>query len=93
MPFEPGVIQLAPTTDPLGLVLGAYEATREREGSLLVLVPTDGWADATARPPGAAWVRGRLVDPPVGPRARGVAGRGGRAGHGARAGAAASRAP
>lgn len=44
MPFEPGVIQLAPTTDPLGLILGAYEATREREGSLLVLVPTDGWA-------------------------------------------------
>jgi primosomal protein N' (replication factor Y) (superfamily II helicase) len=42
--FEPGVVQLAPTTDPLPLVLSAYEATREREGSLLVLVPTDGWA-------------------------------------------------
>lgn len=42
--FVPGVIQLAPTTDPLTLVLGAYEATRQREGSLLVLVPTEGWA-------------------------------------------------
>jgi primosomal protein N' len=42
--FEPGVVQLAPTTDPLGLVLGAYEVTRERPGSLLVLVPTDAWA-------------------------------------------------
>jgi primosomal protein N' len=39
-----GVIQLAPTTDPLALVLGAYEATREAEGSLLVLVPTESWA-------------------------------------------------
>jgi primosomal protein N' len=42
--FEPGVVQLAPTTDPLGLVLGAYEVTRQRPGSLLVLVPTDAWA-------------------------------------------------
>jgi primosomal protein N' len=41
---EPGVIQLAPTTDPLALVLGAYEATRDAEGSLLVLVPTESWA-------------------------------------------------
>ena len=41
---SPGVVQLAPTTDPLGLVLASYEATRERPGSLLVLVPTDGWA-------------------------------------------------
>lgn len=40
----PGVIQLAPTTDPLALVLGAYEATRDAEGSLLVLVPTESWA-------------------------------------------------
>ncbi|HEV3187920.1 MAG TPA: hypothetical protein VGZ04_07715 [Acidimicrobiales bacterium] len=39
-----GVIQLAPTTDPLALVLGAYEATRDAEGSLLVLVPTESWA-------------------------------------------------
>ncbi|MGA7835765.1 MAG: hypothetical protein WCA31_11220, partial [Acidimicrobiales bacterium] len=42
--FGPGVIQLAPTTDPLALVLSAYDATREHEGSLLVLVPTEGWA-------------------------------------------------
>jgi primosomal protein N' len=39
-----GVIQLAPTTDPLALVLGAYAATRDVEGSLLVLVPTESWA-------------------------------------------------
>jgi primosomal protein N' len=42
--FEPGVVQLAPTTDPLPLVLHAYQATREAAGSLLVLVPTEGWA-------------------------------------------------
>jgi primosomal protein N' len=42
--YEPGVVQLAPTTDPLALVLGAYELTRERDGSLLVLVPTEAWA-------------------------------------------------
>jgi primosomal protein N' len=48
---EPGVIQLAPTTDPLALVLGAYEATRESPGSLVVLVPNERWA---------ARLRGRL---------------------------------
>jgi primosomal protein N' len=42
--FEPGVVQLSPTTDPLALILGAYDATRERTGSLLVLVPTEAWA-------------------------------------------------
>lgn len=42
--FEPGVIQLAPTTDPLGLVLHAYETTRTSPGSLLVVAPTDAWA-------------------------------------------------
>lgn len=47
----PGVIQLAPTTDPLALVLGAYEATREVPGSLVVLVPNERWA---------ARLRGRL---------------------------------
>jgi primosomal protein N' (replication factor Y) len=41
---EPGVLEVAPSTDPLGLILGAYEATRSREGSLLVLVPTESWA-------------------------------------------------
>ena len=40
----PGVLEVAPTTDPLGLVLAAYETTREKEGSLLVLVPTEAWA-------------------------------------------------
>jgi primosomal protein N' (replication factor Y) len=39
-----GVIQLAPTTDPLALILGAYDVTRDAEGSLLVLVPTESWA-------------------------------------------------
>lgn len=43
-PFAPGVWQLAPTTDPLGLILSAYEQTRGRDGTLLVLVPTEGWA-------------------------------------------------
>jgi primosomal protein N' len=43
--FGPGVIVVAPTTDPLPLVLGAYEATRDRPGSLLVLVPTEAWAN------------------------------------------------
>jgi primosomal protein N' len=42
--IEPGVTQLAPTTDPIGVVLHAYEETRDREGSLLVLVPTEAWA-------------------------------------------------
>lgn len=42
--LQPGVISLAPTVDPLGLVLGCYEATREREGSFVVLVPHDAWA-------------------------------------------------
>lgn len=42
--LEPGVVQLAPTTDPLALVLGAYGDTLSREGSLVVLVPTEAWA-------------------------------------------------
>jgi primosomal protein N' (replication factor Y) (superfamily II helicase) len=42
--YEPGVVQLAPTTDPLPLILAAYDMTRERPGSLLVLVPTEAWA-------------------------------------------------
>jgi len=40
----PGVISMAPTVDPLGLVLGCYAATRERPGSLLVVVPHEAWA-------------------------------------------------
>lgn len=42
--FEPGVVQLAPTTDPLDLVLSAYRATQSTPGSLLVVAPTDAWA-------------------------------------------------
>ena len=41
---EPGVWQVAPTYDPLPFVLAAYEHCRERDGSLLVLVPTESWA-------------------------------------------------
>lgn len=41
---EPGVLEVAPTTDPLALILSAYQSTRESEGSLLVLVPTESWA-------------------------------------------------
>lgn len=44
-PVEPGVIAVAPTTDPLPLVLSAYELTRDQPGSLLVLVPTESWAN------------------------------------------------
>ena len=42
--YAPGVIEVSPTTDPLSLILAAYEMTRERSGSLLVLVPTEAWA-------------------------------------------------
>ncbi len=41
---EAGVWQFGPTHDPLDLVLSAYEQTRSRDGSLLVLVPTEAWA-------------------------------------------------
>lgn len=40
----PGVLEMSPTTDPLALILGAYEYCRTREGSLLVLVPNEAWA-------------------------------------------------
>jgi primosomal protein N' (replication factor Y) len=43
--FEPGVWQVSPTTDPLALILGAYEATKDAHASLLVLVPTESWAN------------------------------------------------
>lgn len=46
--FAPGVWQVSPTTDPLDLILGAYESTLDREGSLLVLVPNEGWAQRLA---------------------------------------------
>ncbi len=41
---RPGVLQLAPTTDPLPLILGAYGDALARDGSLVVLVPTEAWA-------------------------------------------------
>lgn len=40
----PGAWHLAPTTDPLDVVLSAYERVWSRPGSLLVLVPTESWA-------------------------------------------------
>ena len=40
----PGVVQLAPSTDPITLVLVAYQACSQREGSFLVLVPNEAWA-------------------------------------------------
>lgn len=43
-PFGPGVCQVSPTTDPLGLILHAYETTRGAEGSLVVVVPSEAWA-------------------------------------------------
>ena len=46
--FEPGLWQCGPTRDPLDIVLSAYEATRDQPGSLLVLVPTEGWAGRLA---------------------------------------------
>ena len=42
--LDPGVWHVSPTTDPLALILGAYDSTRELPGSLLVLVPTESWA-------------------------------------------------
>ena len=43
-PLSAGVVRMAPTIDPLGAVLAAYEETRHRDGSLLVLVPNEAWA-------------------------------------------------
>jgi len=42
--LEPGLVQMAPTTDPMGLLVHAYETCRSREGSLVVLVPSEAWA-------------------------------------------------
>jgi len=42
--LAPGLHVIGPCTDPLALILGAYAATEAREGSLLVLVPTEAWA-------------------------------------------------
>ena len=43
-PWAPGPIHLAPTTDPLDVVLAAYQRVWTRGGTLLVLVPTEAWA-------------------------------------------------
>ena len=43
--YAAGVWELAPTTDPLEVILSAYATTRDDEGSLLVMVPTEGWAE------------------------------------------------
>jgi len=43
--YAPGVWEIAPTTDPLEVILSAYATTRDDEGSLLVMVPTEGWAE------------------------------------------------
>jgi primosomal protein N' len=45
--FAPGVWQLAPTTDPLDLVLSAYATTRGN-GTLIVVTPTEAWAERLA---------------------------------------------
>jgi len=42
--LNPGLHLIGPCTDPLALILGAYVNTEGREGSLLVLVPTESWA-------------------------------------------------
>lgn len=42
--YAAGVWELPPTTDPIEVIMSAYARTAEREGSLLVLVPTEGWA-------------------------------------------------
>ena len=41
---RPGVVLVSPTQDPLALILHAHLSTSERPGSLLVLVPTEAWA-------------------------------------------------
>ncbi len=42
--LAPGVVLAAPTSDPLGLVVHAHLSTLHEPGSLLVVVPTEGWA-------------------------------------------------
>lgn len=44
MEVEPGVVLVSPTHDPLALILHAYQSTLEIPGSLVVLVPTEAWA-------------------------------------------------
>ncbi len=44
VPIDPGVVLVSPTHDPMALILHAYQATLATPGSLLVLVPTEAWA-------------------------------------------------
>ncbi|MDE3044348.1 MAG: hypothetical protein KGJ10_05920 [Acidobacteriota bacterium] len=39
-----GVVTLAPTVDPMDVILSAYQQCERRDGSLLVLVPHEAWA-------------------------------------------------
>ncbi len=41
----PGVVRLAPTVDPLSIILTAYAAASAAHRPLLVLMPTDAWAE------------------------------------------------
>lgn len=41
---EPGLHLIGPCTDPLELILGAYQQTLGNPGSLVILVPTEAWA-------------------------------------------------
>ena len=41
---DPGVVLVSPTHDPLSLIIHAYQSTLDLPGSLLVLVPTEAWA-------------------------------------------------
>ena len=43
--FRPGLWQCGPTRDPIDLVLSAMNQTLGSKGSLLVLTPTEGWAE------------------------------------------------
>jgi primosomal protein N' (replication factor Y) len=42
--LAPGVLRVAPATDPLPLILSAHQQLRDLPGSLLVLVPSESWA-------------------------------------------------
>ena len=46
--YVPGLWQCGPTRDPLDIVLSALAQTYNSRGSLLVLTPTEGWAERLA---------------------------------------------
>jgi primosomal protein N' (replication factor Y) len=43
-PYEPGTYAWGAAHDPMDVIESALYLSRERKGSVLVLVPTDGWA-------------------------------------------------